>query len=166
MKMPSSRYHRSIKFIVSPPAILKGLQMVLLLVSVILFLVDNDCSNDLLYMTVFIMPCVVCIISTAVTCVTALAVATKDLDPTTTKSWAKGDALYSLMALVVMGIGTVFTITHQPSCDNNPTQMAAIVLGFFCVLLYGASSILTYNRYSKHQGRLQDIRRRLQVDHT
>ncbi|XP_064116838.1 uncharacterized protein LOC135222637 isoform X1 [Macrobrachium nipponense] len=150
-------YRRS-HFFFTPPAILKVVEMVVLVTTMILFLVDNKCSSDLNFIIVFILPCVACTLATLVSYISAVMVLISRRNPLTTPAWVKGDVCFNISALVLMLVGSIITLTRE-ECVNSSITVAALALGFISVILFAISGAVTYLVLVRHQQEVKETQR-------
>lgn len=152
-------YRRS-QFFISPPAILKVVIATVLMAAMILFLLDDKCPSSVSFVTVFVLPCVVCAVATLVSYITAILVLLGRRNPLTTPTWVKGDVWLSVSALVVMLVGSIFTVTNSNTrCPNNSLTVGAIALGFISVILFAISGAVTYLIFVRHQQEVKEAQR-------
>ncbi|KAK7072607.1 hypothetical protein SK128_010073 [Halocaridina rubra] len=150
-------YRRS-QFFISPPAILKVIEVLILVTAMILFLVDNKCSGDLAFVTIFVLPCVVVALATLISYISAVFVLVGRRNPLTTPTWVKGDVWFNIVSLVVMLVGSILTLTNE-GCANNSLTVASIALGFISVILFAISGAVTYLVLVRHQQEVKEAQR-------
>lgn len=151
-------YRRS-QFIISPPAILKAGEMLILVTGMILFLVENSCPGDGAFLAMYLLPCGVCLAATLVSYVTAVLVLVGGRNPLTTPAWVKGDVWFNVCALVLMLVGSVLTLTRNECANNYSMVIAAIALGFISVILYASSGAVTYVILTRHREEVKAAQR-------
>ncbi|KAG7170658.1 uncharacterized protein LOC121864184 [Homarus americanus] len=150
-------YRRS-QFVVSPPAILKIIEMVVLVTGMVLFMVSNKCDSNASYVTLFVLPCGVCVALTLVSYITAMLVLAGGRNPLTTPTWVKGDVIFNVAALVLMVVGSIITLTNQ-ACSNTSITVAAIAMGLISAILFATSAATTYLLLTRHHEQVKESQR-------
>ncbi|XP_042872666.1 uncharacterized protein LOC122253536 isoform X2 [Penaeus japonicus] len=131
----------------------------ILVTGMILFLAENSCPGDGSFLAMYLLPSAVCLAATLVSYITAILVLVGGRNPLTTPTWVKGDVWFNVCALVVMLVGSVFTLTREECSNNHSLVIAAIALGFISVILYASGGALTYVILTKHREEVKAAQR-------
>lgn len=151
--------YRRKHFLVSLPALLKVIEMVVLVTGMVMFLMSNKCGNNTSYVTLYVLPCGVCVAVTVVTYVTALLVMAGGRNPLTTPTWVKGDVWFNVAALILMLVGSAITLTNE-GCSNTSLTVTAIAMGFISAVLFATSGAVTYLMLVRHQEHIKKAQTR------
>ncbi|KAG0730140.1 hypothetical protein GWK47_028892 [Chionoecetes opilio] len=145
------------QFITSTPSILKLLETAVLLTGMTLFLVGNRCPNIPMFVSLYMLPVVVCLIFILISYTTAVMVHASGRDPLFIPSWAKGESWLNVLAALLMVVGSTLTLTRPP-CSDTPLTVFSLALGYICAIMFGCSGVITYQalvHYQEIKGRLK-----------
>lgn len=140
------------EFITSTHSILKLLQTAVLVTAMILFLAGNRCQNIPMFVSLYMLPIVVCLLFLLVSYTTAILVSDSGRNPYFIPIWARGESWLNLLAALLMVVGATLTLTRAP-CSDTVVTVIAVALGYICAVMFGCSGAITYIAHVQHQER-------------
>ncbi|XP_018011348.1 uncharacterized protein LOC108668618 [Hyalella azteca] len=146
-------------FLISPPGILKCLQVILLLLSLSLFLESGECRSSAVEEIMFLLPVSVCCLDSFVGICMAMYLLNKGRNLIADANWVKGDVLQCVAAIVLLVFGVSVTVFDY-ACITLPDSIAAVALSVVVILLYVVNAAIVWLLYVRHREKTGALNRR------
>ncbi|XP_045136708.1 uncharacterized protein LOC123519464 [Portunus trituberculatus] len=140
------------EFVTSTHSILKLLETADLVTAMTLFLAGNRCQSIPMYVSLYVLPIVVCLLFLLISYITAVMVTDSGRNPYFIPTWARGESWLNVLAALLMVVGATLTLTRAP-CSDTALTVTAVALGYICAVMFGCSGAITYLALVQHQER-------------
>ncbi|KAK8385949.1 hypothetical protein O3P69_010595 [Scylla paramamosain] len=123
-----------------------------LVTAMTLFLAGNRCQSIPMYVSLYVLPIVVCLLFLLISYTTAIMVTDSGRNPYFIPTWARGESWLNVLAALLMVVGATLTLTRGP-CSDTALTVTAVALGYICAVMFGCSGAITYIALVQHQER-------------